>query len=75
MNLYLSLPLGKTIYVILGQLINSFEDFKTRAKLILKDIHLLIELCVTGCYFLLEKSFWKLSNSASIGLSKMITSS
>ena len=51
-NLYPSIPIDKAIDVILQQLSEDYEDFKTRTKLTLVDIQQLIELCVNGRYFL-----------------------
>ena len=36
------------------------------------DIHQLIELCISECYFLCNNLIWKLYNSAPIGLSIMV---
>ena len=41
-NFYPSFLFGKAIDVVLDQLKNDFEDFKTRTKLTLKDVHQLI---------------------------------
>ena len=71
-NLYPSVPIDKSIDVILGQLKNDYEDFRRRTKLTLKDIHLLIELCVSECYFIWDNFIWKLLNSGPIGLSIMV---
>ena len=37
-----------------------------------EDIHQLIELCVSECYFLYNNLIWKLHNSGPIGLSIMV---
>ena len=38
----------------------------------LEDIHRLIELCESECYFLYNNLIWKLYNSGPIGLSIMV---
>ena len=48
---------------------NDFNNVKRRAKLTLVDIHQLIELWVSECYFLCNNLIWKLYNSGPIGLS------
>ena len=70
-NLYPSFPLDKAIDVIVEYLKNDFNNVKTRTKLTLVDIHQLIELCVSECYFLYNNLIWKLYNSGRIGLSIM----
>ena len=37
------------------------------------DIHQLIELCVSECYFLFNNVIWKLYNSGAIGLSIILS--
>ena len=71
-KLYPSVPLDKTIDVIVEYLKNGFNNIKTRTKLTLVDIDQLIELCVCKCYFLYNKLIWKLYNSGHIGLSIMV---
>ena len=71
-NLYASVPLDKAIDVIVEYLENDFNNIKTRTKSTLVDIHQLIELCVSECYFLYNNLIWKLYNSGPIGLSIMV---
>ena len=71
-NLYPSVPFDKAIDVIVEYLKNDFNNFKRRRKLILIDIHQLIELCVSECYFLYYNLIWKLYNSGPIGLFIMV---
>ena len=67
-NLYPSFPLDKAIDVIVEYLENDFNNVKRRTKLTLVDIHQLIELCLSECYFLYYNLIWKLYNSGPIGL-------
>ena len=71
-NLYPSVPLDKAIDVIVEYLENDFNNVKRRTKLTLVDIHQLIELCLSECYFLYNNLIWKLYNSGPIGLSIMV---
>ena len=50
-NLYPSVLIYKAIDLILQQLIEDYEDLKTRTKLTLVDIQQLIELCVSVIFF------------------------
>ena len=45
---------------------------KQEQNLTLVDIHQLIELCVSECYFLYDNLIWNLYNSGSISLSIMV---
>ena len=67
-NLYPSVLIYKAIDLILQQLIQDYEDLKTRTKLTLVDIQQLIELCVSECYFLWDNVIWNLLNPEPIGL-------
>ena len=68
-NLYLSIPIDKSIDVIVEYLENEFKNVKTRTKLTLIDIHQPIELCVSEYYFIYIKLICKLFNLGSTGLS------
>ena len=59
-NLYPSIPLDKAIDVIVEYLKNDFNNVRTRTKLTLVDIHQLIDLCASECYFLYNNLIWKL---------------
>ena len=50
---------------------NICKNVKARTKLTLVDMHQLIELCVSECYFPYNNPIWKLYNSGPIGLSIM----
>ena len=65
----------KTKDAIVEYLKNDFNNVKRRTKLIFVDIHQLIELCVSKCYFLYNNLIWKLYNSDPIGLSIMFVPS
>ena len=71
-NLYPSVPLDKAIPTMLDQLKNDYNELKTRTKLTLVDIHKLLEVCLSECYFIWENKIWHLSNSGPIGLSIMV---
>ena len=71
-NLYPSVPLDKAEDVIVEYLKNDFNNSKRRTKLTLEDIHQLIKLCVSECYFLYNNLIRKLHNSGPIGLSIMV---
>ena len=71
-NLYPSVPLDKSIDIIIEYLKNYFSNVKTRTKLTLADINQLIDLCVSECYFLYSNLIWKLYDSGPIGLSIMV---
>ncbi|XP_065667657.1 uncharacterized protein LOC136087953 [Hydra vulgaris] len=71
-NLYPSVPIDKAIPVIISILNDDLEDLKTRTKLTLLDIHQLIELSLSKCYFLCEDKIRVLPNSGKIRLSLMV---
>ena len=71
-NLYPLIPIDKAINVIIQLLSEDYEDLKTRTKLTLVVIQLLIELCVSECYFLWGNAIWNFLNSGPIGLSIMV---
>ena len=71
-NLYPSVPLDKAIGVLLDQLKEDYDDLKLRTKLSLVDIHQMLELCLSECYFLWQNQIWQLTNSGPIGLSIMV---
>jgi predicted GIY-YIG superfamily endonuclease len=71
-NLYPSVPINEAIPVIVDILNADVEDLITRTKLTLVDIHQLIELSLSKCYFLYENKIRILPNSGPIGLSLMV---
>ena len=60
------------IDAIVEYLKNNSNNVKRRTKLTLIDIHQLIKLCISGCYFLYNNLIWKLYNSGPIGFSIMV---
>jgi hypothetical protein len=71
-NLYPSVPLDKATIAIIDILNKDKDELKMRTKLSLVDIHKLIELCLSKCYFLWEDKIHILKNSGPIGLSIMV---
>ncbi|XP_047137571.2 uncharacterized protein LOC124814063 [Hydra vulgaris] len=71
-NLYPSIPIDEAIPVIIDILNNDIDDLKARTKLSLEDIHQLIELSLSICYFLYENKIRTIPNSGPIGLSLMV---
>ena len=70
-NLYPSVPLEEATIVILD-LLNRDTDLKQNTKLSILEIKLLIELCLSKCYFLWNNEMHELKNSGPIGLSFMV---
>ena len=54
-NLCPSVPINKTLDVLMDQLNSDKADFMKRTKLCLKHIYELAELCLNKCYFLWER--------------------
>ena len=71
-NLYPSVPLDRSIQVIVEFLQDDHAELKKRTKLNLTDIQQLLELCLSECYFLYNNLIWTLENSGPIGLSIMV---
>ena len=71
-NLYPSVPLDRSIQVIVEFLQDDHAELKKRTKLNLTDIQQLLELCLSECYFLYNNVIWTLENSGPIGLSIMV---
>ncbi|XP_065684396.1 uncharacterized protein LOC136096749 [Hydra vulgaris] len=67
-----SVPINEATPVIINILNDDLEDLKTRTKLTLVDIHQLVELSLSICYFLYEDKIRVLPNSGPIGLSLMV---
>ena len=51
-NLYASVPINKALDILIDQLNNDKDNLMERAKLCLKDIYELTELCLSKRYFL-----------------------
>ena len=71
-NLYPSVLLDRSIQVIVEFLQEDHAELKKRTKLNLTDIHQLLELCLSECYFFYNNVIWTLENSGPIGLSIMV---
>ena len=72
MNLYPSVPLDRSIQVVVEFLQDDHAELKKRTKLNLTDIQQLLKLCLSECYFLYNNVIWTLENSGPIGLSIMV---
>ncbi|XP_057316789.1 uncharacterized protein LOC130657810 [Hydractinia symbiolongicarpus] len=70
-NLYPSVPVKEAIYVII-EILAADDEKRMRTKLTLEDIRLLIELCLSKCYFIWEDKIYLLQNSGPIGLALMV---
>ena len=71
-NLYPSVPLDRSIQVIVEFLRDDLAKLKKRTKLNLTDIQQLQEVCLSECYFLYDNVIWTLENSGPISLSIMV---
>nr|XP_047132455.1 uncharacterized protein LOC124811183 [Hydra vulgaris] len=71
-NLYPSIPIDEAIPVIIDILNNDIDNLKTRTKLSIVDIHQLIEISLSICYFLYKNKIPIIPNSGPIGLSLMV---
>ena len=70
-KLYPSVPLDRSIQVIVGFLQDDHAELKMRTKLNLTDIQQMPELCLNESYFLYNNVIWMLENSGPLGLSIM----
>ena len=70
-NLYPSVPLDRSIQVIIEILHDDFTELKKRTKLNLTAVQHL-ELCLRERYFLYNNVIWTLENSGPIGLLIMV---
>ena len=71
-NLYPSVPIAKAIAAIIDLLQADWEDVKTRTNLSVADIHKLLTMCLSKCYFLYEDSIYVIEDAGPIGLSLMV---
>ena len=62
-NLYPSIPINKSLDVLIDQLNYDKDDLIKRTKVCLKDIYELAELCLSKCYFLWNNEIRILKNS------------
>ena len=70
--LYPSVPISKAVDVIMKILQDDAAAIRSRTKLELRDIKLLIDLCLGKCYFLYEDSIFIIKDAGPIGLSLMV---
>ena len=70
-NLYPSVPLKEATNVIV-EMISKDVELTQKSKLKINEIKLLIELCLSRCYFLWNDEIHVLENSGPIGLSLMV---
>ena len=73
-NLYPSVPINKAITVMID-ILNGDPELRERTKLTINEIKILIELCLSKCYFLWNGNIYELENSGPIGLSLMVVMS
>ena len=71
-NLYSSVPLDRSIQIIVEFLQKDHAELKKRTNLNLTGIHELLVLCLRECYFLYNNVIWTLENSGPIGLSILV---
>ena len=70
-NLYPSVRIQEAIDIII-EMLSKDEELNKRTKLTIPDIKLLIELCLSKCYFLWEEKIYLLENSGLIGPALMV---
>ena len=71
-NLDPSVPADEAMNVLMDILNNDKEHLQECTKLTLTDIHELMELCLSKCYYLYENNLCLFQNSGIIGLSLMV---
>ena len=72
-NLYPSVPIDKSIQVVVDLAKEDYQDLKLRTKLNIEDIEKLLRLCLSKCYFLWDDKIYVIENAGPIGLSVMVT--
>ena len=70
-DLYPSVPLKEATDIILDTLIKD-KVYEQKTKLTITKIKILIDLCLSRCYFLWDNKIYALQNSGPIGLSLMV---
>jgi hypothetical protein len=68
-NLYPSVPIREAITILVERLKNNHNFI---SKLTFEEIELLLNLCLSHCYFLYENEIHELENSGPIGLALMV---
>ena len=71
-NLYPSVTLKEAIVVMIDILNNDVVEVKKHRKLVISEIKMLMEICLSQCYFLWNNEVHKLKDSGPIGLSLMV---
>ena len=70
-NLYPSIPLKEGTEIIIDIITND-EELTQRTKLTIKEIKMLIELCLSKCYYFWNDTIYELGDSGPIGLALMV---
>ena len=70
--LYPSVPISKAVDAIMEIVQADYDDVKKRTRLTLDDIRILIQLCLSKCYFLYNDSIYEIADAGPIGLSLMV---
>ena len=72
-NLYPSVPISRSIDVVMGFVKDDYAEICQRTKLDLEDIERLLRLCLNKCYFLWDNKIFVIEDAGPIGLSLMVT--
>ena len=72
-NLYPSVPIGRSIDVVMDFVKDDFDEICQRTKLKVDDIEILLRLCLSKCYFLWDEKIFEIKDAGPIGLSLMVT--
>ena len=70
-NLYPSIPIESAIEVLISMLTND-EEFGSQTNLTIPEVHTLLKLCLSRCYFVWDEEIHVLEDSGPIGLSLMV---
>jgi hypothetical protein len=70
--LYPSVPIKKAINVIMDIVNCNFDLISCNSKLTVDDIRILIQLCLSKCYFIWDGTMFDVPDSGPIGLSLMV---
>ena len=70
-NLYPSIPIEAVIEVVINMLTND-EEFGSQTNLTITEVHTLLKLCLSRCYFIWDGEIHVLEDSGPIGLSLMV---
>ena len=72
-NLYPSVPIGRSIEVVMDLVSDNYDEISQRTKLSVSDIGKLLNLCLSKCYFLWDNKIFVIEDAGPIGLSLMVT--